>query len=172
MKTIKKTVWFLGLLLLFTSLQAQDNDAPYSVNEATLAGFGSYKIKNTYLSAIKYDGWGINIVNERMKLVRPHLSRQQMLHLNISTVSHPAGTARSYSGFVDYSYGLHYRFRPASGLKVLVGGSADALFGFVYNMQNSNNPAALHFDAGINLLSSRYGNDGHALFTALRTIVL
>ncbi|MDO4704449.1 DUF3316 domain-containing protein [Tannerella sp.] len=148
---MKKTVCILFLSVLVLSLQAQTDEPPRSVNEATLIGLGGYKIKNTYLSAVKYDGWGMNVLNERMMLVRPRLSRQQLLHLDLSTVSHPAGTSRAYAGFIDYAYGLHYHFRPAPGLKLLAGGSAGAMFGFVYNLQNGNNPMALHLDLDMRL---------------------
>ena len=55
------------------------------------------------------------------------------------------------AGFIDYAYGLHYHFRPTPELKILAGGSAGAMFGFVYNMQNGNNPAALHVDLDMRL---------------------
>ena len=148
---MKKTVCFLCFSVFVLSLYAQADEPPCSVNEATLIGCGQYKIKNTYLSAIKYDGWGINVLNERMKLIRPRISRQQTLHLDLSTVNHPAGTSRAYAGFIDYAYGLHYHFRPTPELKILAGGSAGAMFGFVYNMQNGNNPAALHVDLNMRL---------------------
>ena len=148
---MKKTVCFLCFSVFVLSLYAQADEPPCSVNEATLIGCGRYKIKNTYLSAIKYDGWGIDVLNERTKLIRPRISRQQTLHLDLSTVNHPAGTSRAYAGFIDYAYGLHYHFRPTPELKILAGGSAGAMFGFVYNMQNGNNPAALHVDLDMRL---------------------
>ncbi|RRD60094.1 DUF3316 domain-containing protein [Tannerella forsythia] len=148
---MRKTVCFLFFSVFVLSLCAQADEPPRSVNEATLIGCGRYKIKNTYLSAIKYDGWGINVLNERMKLIRPRISRQQTLLLDLSTVGHPAGTSRAYAGFIDYAYGLHYHFRPAPRLKILAGGSAGAMFGFVYNMQSGNNPAALHVDLDMSL---------------------
>ena len=95
---MKKTVCFFCFSVFTLALHAQANEPHRSVNEATLIGCGGYKIKNTYLSAVKYNGWGINVLNERMKLIRPRISRQQTLHLDGLTVSHPAGTSRTYAG--------------------------------------------------------------------------
>ena len=148
---MKKTVCFFCFSVFTLALHAQANEPHRSVNEATLIGCGGYKIKNTYLSAVKYNGWGINVLNERMKLIRPRISRQQTLHLDGLTVSHPAGTSRTYAGFIDYAYGLHYHFRATPDLKILAGGAAGAMLGFVYNMQNGNNPAALHVDLDMRL---------------------
>lgn len=148
---MKKTACLFFFLMLSVSFRAQEAETPFSVNESTLIGVGGYKLKNTYLSAVKYGGWGMKVLNERMKLINPHLSCQQTFCIDASAALHPAGTARLYAGFVDYAYGLHYRFLPVEGLKVLAGGSADATCGSVYNTQNGNNPTALHFETGVNV---------------------
>ena len=47
-------------LYLSSSLAAQEDkgEQPWSVNEATLVGAGGYNIKDSYLSPLKYTGWG------------------------------------------------------------------------------------------------------------------
>lgn len=133
--------------------QAQEeSEKPWSTNEATLVGIGKYNVKDTYLSNIKYTGWGLRVLNERMKMVKLgdyRVSRHQMLNVDIAFTNNPAETASDFSGFIDYTLGYHYQFAPASNLKLLVGPSARADFGFIYNTRNGNNPAAAK--AGINL---------------------
>jgi hypothetical protein len=157
---MKKTMILLaGLFGLFGTLAAQTGegeDAPYSVNEGTMIGIGRYNIMNSYLSPAsesdaRYTGTGLRVLNERMKLVRPNLSVQQMLHVDLSMTSNQAVTISALSGIFDYSHGYHYRFEPAPELKLLAGASVRGMFGFIYNTQNANNSTALNADIDLNL---------------------
>lgn len=141
----------LGILCTCTRLQAQE-EKPWSTNEATLIGIGKYNVKDTYLSPTTYTGWGLRVLNERMKVVKLggyRFSRQQILNVDISFTDNPAETASDFTGFIDYTLGYHYRLEPIKDLKILVGPSARAELGFIYNTRNGNNPAAAK--AGINL---------------------
>ncbi|MDR3261489.1 MAG: DUF3316 domain-containing protein, partial [Tannerella sp.] len=105
------------LICLSGSLAAQTGaeETPYSVNEGTMIGFGGYNIKNSYLSSgddIKYTGKGVHVLNERMRMIHPRISSQQMFHVDLSLCQNPAATISAMSGIVDYSYGYHYRFEP------------------------------------------------------------
>lgn len=150
-----KTVCLITLLLcLGLSSVAQSEEGLRSVNEATLIGYGGYNIKDTYLSPLKYTGGGFRISNERMKIVSfadYNVSRQQLINIDLSSTSNPAETANNLSGFADYSLGYHYRFNPASSLKILLGGSVHGMVGFIYNTRNGNNPATLKADMDLNL---------------------
>lgn len=154
---IKKTCLIAILTLLFVHcVQAQVDlkNEPWSVNEATSIGVGGYNIKDTYLSPIKYTGIGFRVMNERMKVIpwaNYKYSRQQIIHVDVSSTKNPAETASDLSGFIDYSLGYHYRMEPVSKLKVLVGPSVRGLLGFVYNTRNGNNPANMKFDIDLNL---------------------
>lgn len=147
----------LALTLLLTcciQIQAQTEEAgkPWSTNESTLIGIGGYNVKDTYLSPINYTGWGLRILNERMKMValgNYRFSRQQTLNIDIAFTDNPAETASAFVGFIDYSLAYHYRFALAKDLKILVGPAIQADLGFIYNTRNANNPAAAK--AGINL---------------------
>jgi len=151
---MKKTACFVIFLhLLFPLVGQTDTGSAYSINEGTLIGIGGYRIKNTYLSPLDYTGTGIRIVNERMKIVSLadyHVSSQQLLDIDFSSVSNPAGTVAAMTGFIDYSFGYHYRFQPAADLKILTGASVKGMFGFVYNTQSANNPIATHVDLDLN----------------------
>lgn len=149
----------LFVFIFLYSLKAQSNveeDPLYSINEGTLIGIGGTNIRNTYFSntQTKYDGLGLHILNERMKLktfANNHISSQRMLHLELSSTGNAAGTVNVFTGFVDYAYGLHYRFYPLQNLKVLTGASARGLLGFMYNTQAANNTTTLHIDVDFNL---------------------
>lgn len=137
---------------------AQTDSVPWSVNEGTVVGIGGYGLKDTYLSPGKenltYSGWGIRILNERMKMVRLKgrpVSRQQIFSAELANTRNPSGTATDFAGLVDYSLGYHYHFLPLPQLKVLAGASARAMGGFIYNTRNGNNPASAKVDIDLNI---------------------
>ena len=144
----------LLFLYLFFPLSAQNApNRSYSINEGTMIGIGDYLIKNTYLSPYEYTGTGLRIVNERMKVVsfaNYRISSQQIVDVDFSSVRNPAGTVAALTGFLDYSFGYHYRFQPATDFKVLTGAAIKGMFGFVYNTQTANNPIATHVDVDLN----------------------
>lgn len=155
MKHAALSLW-IWLCLGCASLQAQteDENGLRSTNEATLVGVGKYNIKDTYLSPINYNGWGLRILNERMKTValgNYRFSRQQMLNIDVSFTDNPAETASAFSGFVDYTLNYHYRFVPQKDLKILVGPGIQADLGFIYNTRNTNNPAAAKVSLNLTL---------------------
>ena len=153
---MKKTLGFIVMFVyLFAPLAAQtDTDRPNSINEGTLIGIGGYHIKNTYLSPVNYTGTGIRFINERMKMLAKsdqRISSYQAIDIDLSSVRNPASTVAAIAGFADYSFGYHYRFRPAKDFKVLTGAFVKGMFGFVYNTQSANNPIATHIDLDLNI---------------------
>ena len=120
-----------------------------SINEGTLLGVGGIMMKDTYLSNEKYGGIGLRLMNERMRLTKmanSKISRQNIVNVDISSSINGARNANFLSAFVDYSYGLHYRFYPDPFFKILVGGSTRGMLGVVYNTRNGNNPLTVHAD--------------------------
>ena len=134
--------------------QGAEEEMPWSTNEATLVGAGGYHIKDTYLSPLKYTGWGLRVLNERMKMVSwfdYRVSRQQIVNVDISSTDNPAENATDFARFIDYTLGYHYRLQPVTGLKVLLGPSVRGDLGFIYNTRNGNNPAAAKVGINFNL---------------------
>lgn len=150
---------FLFLLTLFIllplTLRAQMDSvvqAPRSVNEATMISLGSRYVKNTYLSDVGYDGTGIGVTNERMRLIGDRWSQRRTFRIDLSAIRNPAGTSSGYAGFIDYSYARHRRFETSlDGLRLLVGGTGRYLLGTAYRSQGGNNPAALHVEGDLGL---------------------
>ena len=75
------------------------------------------------------------------RLMDGNVSAQNLLQLHASYTENISQTNHTYGGLVNWSYALHYQFRPAKGLKILFGPMLDLNAGVVYNRRNSNNPA-------------------------------
>ena len=154
-----RKIIFLTIILvgICSNSVAQTDDMetpPYSVNEGTMIGAGGYNIKDTYLSPLKYTGWGVRILNERMKIVKLanyNVSRQQIISVDFASTQNAPNTSTDFAGFVDYSLGYHYRFPITSDLKILAGASAHALAGFILNTRNGNNPGSAKGDIDLNI---------------------
>ena len=154
----------LLLALLSPALHAQTDtvaQAPHSVNEATMISLGSRYVKNTYLSDVGYDGTGIGVTNERMRLIGDRWSQRRTFRIDLSAIRNPAGTSSGYAAFIDYSYSLHRRLETSvDGLRLLVGGTGRYLLGTAYRSQGGNNPAVLHMEGDLGLSAAiLYGFD-------------
>ena len=147
------------LLLLFFAnpVFSEEGEKQEPINTATLIGIGGYNLMDTYLtpgSRIPYTGWGIRVMNERMKMTRladHRISRQQIFNADIASTQNGAGTTQAFSGFLDYTLGYHYHFNPIPALKLLAGVSVHAMGGFIYCVRSSNNPASAKADLDLNL---------------------
>lgn len=154
---ISYLLYLFVCLILPLQAQIDKKNEPWSVNEGTVIGVGGSNLKDTYLSPgknINYTGWGLRILNERMKVTRLadyNISRQQILNIDVAFTENPAETATDFAGFIDYSLGYHYRFQPLPNLKLLTGSSIRGMAGFIYNTSNGNNPASAKVDIDLNL---------------------
>ena len=149
------------LLLLHLSLHAQSEaeEIPCTMNEGTLIGIGSSHVKDSYLSPFNYSGWGLRIMNERIKnLDGGHFSRQQIINADISSTENPAENVTEFGAFIDYSLGYHYRFHVAPSFRILAGTSAHLMGGFLYNTRNGNNPLSAKVDIDLNLSMLMFWN--------------
>jgi len=149
---------FLCFCLIRLSAQSVQEELPRAMNEGTLIGAGTSHVKDTYLSPFNYSGWGVRILNERMKMIgsgNGDFSRQQIINVDISSTKNPAENVNDFGAFVDYSLGYHYRLDVVPGFSVLTGASAHLLGGFIYNTRNGNNPlsAKIDLDLGLSLIT-------------------
>lgn len=144
---------------LSLSAQTEKSQIPWSTNEGTMIGFGSYNLRDTYLSPgtdINYTGWEVRVMNERIKMTRLadyNIARQQVINVEFGSTRNGAETASEYAGFVDYSLGYLYKFENLliPSLNVFAGATAKAAVGFLYNTRNSNNPVSGKADLDLNL---------------------
>lgn len=133
------------LTCLPTRIQAQDSlQATRHVMRSVMVGAGHNNTFETYLSPLEYEGPEVRFAYETMRMTRlmdGNVSAQNLFQLHASYTENISQTNHTYGGLVNWSYALHYQFRPAKGLKILFGPMLDLNAGVVYNRRNSNNPA-------------------------------
>lgn len=133
------------LTCLPTRIQAQDSlQATRHVMRSVMIGAGHNNTFETYLSPLEYEGPEVRFAYETMRMTRlmdGNVSAQNLFQLHASYTENISQTNHTYGGLVNWSYALHYQFRPAKGLKILFGPMLDLNAGVVYNRRNSNNPA-------------------------------
>lgn len=141
-------LWVLILIVLTclpTRIQAQDSlQATRHVMRSVMIGAGHNNTFETYLSPLEYEGPEVRFAYETMRMTRlmdGNVSAQNLFQLHASYTENISQTNHTYGGLVNWSYALHYQFRPAKGLKILFGPMLDLNAGVVYNRRNSNNPA-------------------------------
>jgi hypothetical protein len=111
---------------------------------SVMIGAGHNNTFETYLSPLEYEGPEVRFAYETMRMTRlmdGNVSAQNLFQLHASYTENISQTNHTYGGLVNWSYALHYQFRPAKGLKILFGPMLDLNAGVVYNRRNSNNPA-------------------------------
>lgn len=137
-----------GLYAQVDSLQANRY-----MTRATMYGVGFTNVFDTYLSPQEYKGIDFRISRETMhmtKLFNGNISAQNFFQANIGYTHNRAENNNTFSGLVNWSYGLHYQFRITENFKLLAGGLADINGGFIYNLRNSNNPASARAFVNLN----------------------
>lgn len=154
-KRLKTKRFCLLSLILLIPLLCQSQDVPLSLTyKATLLGFGTSSVYDSYLSPLKYTGNNVGLYYEQMKntkLMSGNVSAQHLFTTNYSWSKNNTGTASYYSGIVEYDYGLHYHFKPIDQWQFFAGMQAGGLLGFIYNTRNGNNPATGKAHLNLNL---------------------
>jgi len=122
------------------------------VTSSTSVGVGHVNILDTYLSPLNYNGTEVRYINEKMHLtnmMHGNVSAQRLLQVNVSYSSNPTEDNNAFAGLVNFAYALHYQFHVNDNLKFLVGPAAEMNLGFVYNLNNGNNPASAKLYANL-----------------------
>lgn len=149
-KKLVGRIWLTGcfLLALCTGLHAQKVDSLQAnryVTRATMYGVGFTNVFDSYLSPQEYRGIDFRISRESMqmtKLFDGNISVQNFFQADLGYTHNRADNNNTFSGLVNWNYGLHYQFRITENFKLLAGALFDVNGGFVYNLRNSNNPAS------------------------------
>lgn len=145
---------FIFTLISCFSVYSQETDRIPLTYQSYIAGYGSARVYDTYLSPLEYKGNNIGLLYEQMKmtgLMNGNISTQHLFDIEVGRTYNPAGTATDYTGIMEYDYGLHYRFNPVNKLQLFAGIQADGLFGFIYNNRNGNNPITGKINLNLNL---------------------
>ena len=190
---MKKNLLYLGLTgyLLFalcTRLQAQTDSlqAHRYVTRATMYGVGFTNVFDTYLSPQEYKGIDFRISRETIRMTKlfdGNVSVQNFFQADVGYTHNRADNNNTFSGLVNWNYGLHYQFRLTENFKLLAGGLFDVNGGFVYNLRNSGIRQSGRFGNGYLAFENQALSDGTPLsgqraddrtyvLTALRTVLL
>jgi len=113
------------------------------INRAWTVGYGSISLHDEYLSPLVYRGALYRADYESMQFLSTKtnkVSLQWFMSGAVSITNNPAGNNSILYGAVSPGIGLHYHFRPAKNLKIMVGGMWDILFANKYSLSNGNNP--------------------------------
>ena len=126
------------------------------LTRATLVGVGTASIYDSYLSPQEYKGIDFRILRETVRMTRlakGNISTQNLFQSNLSYTHNRIDNNNTFSGLINWNYGLHYHFRITPNFQLLAGALSDLNAGFVYNLRNTNNPASvrayLNLDASV-----------------------
>lgn len=111
---------------------------------STMIGIGAVNRLETYLSPLEYKGTEGRFLRESMRMtrmMRGHVSTQQMMEGNFSMSHSPTRDAHYLAGDFDWRIAWHYNWRIGERLRLMAGAQTGATIGVVYNTRNGNNPA-------------------------------
>lgn len=147
------SVALCSFLSTFAQIDSLENHR--YVTRSMSYGVGYTNVYDTYLSPQEYKGIDFRFSRETMRMTRMldgNVSVQNFFQANLAYTHNRADNNNTFSGLINWNYGLHYQFRITDNFKLLAGGLGDFNGGFVYNLRNSNNPASAK--AYINLAAS------------------
>jgi len=106
---------------------------------------GATRLADTYLTPLKYSGWGVAFTYERWQAMRFAPQRWIMrmnARIEFDRTENPAGNATMLYGGIDFRWGMMRRWNVADRLTVGAGGETELQLGCLYNRRNGNNPAS------------------------------
>ena len=148
-------------LLLIAMLAAQTAAAQES---AHILGIGSSNVLDTYLSQEKYNGTGLTYlyIRERVKPEK-HWGTIVEHEMSFSVGKDRNKQNSMMTGDYNLYWGRYHRWSLCHDrLQLYAGAAANATVGFLYTMQNSNNPAQLR--ASLQIMPSAIGKYAFTLW--------
>lgn len=151
---MKKFIAIICGLWATMACAAQPDSIVRPVNSHFTYDIGSSIIANTYLTPLKYTGWGMRLGYDRTQAMKFHpeqLVQRITAGLDIDRTLNPAGNARMWRLAGDFDYGITYRTRLPHDITVAGGLSTGIDLGVIYNTRNGNNPVAVEAAWTINI---------------------
>ena len=153
---MKKLLLIAFVILFNFMLKAQNgSEQKYLLTTKTnTGGLSVLSLTDPYLSPLTYTGNGIQFDHESRRfwsLTNTRLSIQSKLNLEGGFLLNPAQTSSMTYIALDYSWGLHWHFRPMKGLKLLAGGNVDLGLAYKDVPRNINNPGNMDLATNLNL---------------------
>jgi hypothetical protein len=118
---------------------------------------GGVTAYSSYLSPMRYSGWGFALSGEWSKNLKQNPEKIQMTFaakLDCSSLLNPAKSAGMLGASAYFGWGLAAQWHPACRWHFTLGGMFDLFGGALYLMRNSNNPVTPLAYAGIDLTAS------------------
>lgn len=156
---MRKILLTLILATLGFGVQAATNEDSDStmilrpVYAAYTLQIGSAHHADTYLSPIKYSGWGVGLGYQRrqaMKFNPKSWISQIRFELDIDYTQNISRNATMWYAGIDFNYSLLHRWQLASGFSLGIGPSVAINAGCLYLDRNGNNPASARAAVTIN----------------------
>ena len=156
---------FLLLAFLPLTFWAQPKaDSLTVITRSTMLGIGSTKVLDTYLSDEHFSGSGMSLLIsiERQRPGR-HWSTLMEHEANLSTTKDRNKKQQELEGAYNFYWGKLYSWKLLDNkLKLQAGGLVNASLGFIYNTNNSNNPAQARLH--LNIMPTGVASYGFTLF--------
>ena len=152
-----KKLLLIAFVLLFHSILFAQNtdDQKYLLTSKTNTyGFSILSLTDPYLSPLTYTGNGVQFEHESRRfftVTGTNISMQSKFQLEGGLLLNPPQTSSMTYLAMDYSWGMHYHFRPMKGLVLLAGGTCDINLGYKDVARNINNPGNVDLAADLNL---------------------
>lgn len=160
------------LLLAATGAQAQEQTTVRPVYAAYTIEAGTAHVAETYLSPLRYSGWGAALSYQRMQAMRFDPERWIMKldgRLGYAlTKNNPARNASIDDLELRLAWSMMRRFRLQPAWSIYAGGFTAADAGMLYAPRNSNNPVAAKaaWTVGAAAMASYNGRIGSIPFCA------
>lgn len=116
------------------------------VNSAWNLSAGSAHTIDTYLTPLRYSGWGAELTYQRMQAMKFNPARWSQsidLGLSFNDMENPARNATMYYAGIDASYAMLWRASLPWGITAGIGPQLRGDLGVIYLSRNGNNPASV-----------------------------
>lgn len=153
---MKKKALFYFIVIFNALIHAQHTDEKMYLltNNSNSLGISSLSINDPYLSPLTYSGVGVRYNYDDRRFLSTdnfNLSKQNKLSFLGGMTMNPAFTSSmTYLG-LSYSWGMHYHFRPMTGLILLAGGNCELDLAVKNIVRNINNPSNIDLATNLNL---------------------
>lgn len=121
-----------------------DTSVVRPVTSGLTVGYGTFRLRDTYLTPLRYDGGVVTVRYDRWRRMRcPRLTALQEVAVTFAKGSDRGDHGDAWAGRLHYRYALHFGLVRDARWSLLVGPYGNSEAGFNYNLKlaTSNNPA-------------------------------
>lgn len=139
-----KKYLFTAVILIWCFATSYAEEPVALLNNYWTLGGGYVTYEDTYLSNLKYSGWGFQweAFHSNFYKKNRNISWQNRNTFFFANTYNPPYTASILNLNTNIAFGTHYHFRVTPQFTVLVGGFGDIEGGIKYNNRNVNNIAS------------------------------